>query len=72
MIKGEKLVEKKYGIKNRGLIHFKDGIFKKNDSFEIGQVVRLGNKTVQITSRESPRERYTTGQRQLQDKFLPL
>jgi predicted alpha/beta superfamily hydrolase len=50
VIKGEKLVEKKYGIKNRGLIHFTDGIFRNNDSFEIGQVVRLGNKTVQLTS----------------------
>ena len=50
VIKGEKLVEKKYGIKTRGLIHFTDGIFRNNDSFEIGQVVRLGHKRVQVTS----------------------
>ena len=50
VIRGEKLTEKKYGIKKRGLIHFTDGIFKKDDSFEIGQVISLGNTPVQITS----------------------
>jgi predicted alpha/beta superfamily hydrolase len=50
VINGEKLVEKKYGIKKRGIIHFTDGIFKKDDSFEIGQVINLGNTPVQITS----------------------
>ncbi len=50
VIRGEKTVEKKYGIKRRGAIHFTDGIFKKNDSFEIGQVIRLGNSLAQITS----------------------
>lgn len=50
VISGEKLVEKKYGIKRRGLIHFTDGMFKKDDSFEIGQVLKLGGKTAQITS----------------------
>lgn len=50
VVTGEKLVEKKYGIKRRGAIHFTDGIFKKDDSFEIGQVIRLGNSLAQITS----------------------
>jgi len=50
VITGEKLVEKKYGIKRRGAIHFTDGIFKKDDSFEIGQVIHLGNSLAQITS----------------------
>jgi len=50
VISAEKLVEKKYGIKKRGIIHFTDGMFKKDDSFEIGQVIKLGNKTSQITS----------------------
>ena len=36
VIAGEKSVVKKYGIKRRGAIHFTDGIFKKDDSFEIG------------------------------------
>jgi predicted alpha/beta superfamily hydrolase len=50
VISGEKLVEKKYGIKRRGAIHFTDGVFKKDDSFEIGQVIHLGNSLAQITS----------------------
>ena len=51
VIQGHKLVEKKYGIKKTGsLIHFTDGIFQKDDSFEIGQVINLGNKTAKITS----------------------
>src|SRR5258706_14356437 len=32
------------------MIHFTDGIFKNNDSFEIGQVLKLGNREVQISS----------------------
>ncbi len=50
VITGEKLVERKYGIKKRGPIHFTDGIFKKDDTFEIGQVISLGNALTQITS----------------------
>jgi hypothetical protein len=50
VIRGEKLVQKKYGIKTRGLIHFTDGIFKADDSFEIGQVIRLEKETAQVTS----------------------
>ncbi len=49
-ISGEKLVDKKFGIKKRGIIHFTDGIFKKDDSFEIGQLIKLGNNPAQITS----------------------
>ena len=47
---GEKFVPRKYGIKTRGVIHFTDGIFKKDDSFEIGQVINLGSSLTQITS----------------------
>ena len=50
VIRGEKSVEKKYGIERRGAIHFTDGIFKKDDSFEIGQVINLGSSLTQITS----------------------
>jgi predicted alpha/beta superfamily hydrolase len=50
VITGEKPVQKKYGIKRKGAIHFTDGIFKKEDSFEIGQVINLGNSLAQITS----------------------
>ncbi|HEX5024279.1 MAG TPA: alpha/beta hydrolase-fold protein [Agriterribacter sp.] len=50
VVAGKKPTEKKYGIKRRGAIHFTDGIFKKDDSFEIGQVINPGNALVQITS----------------------
>ena len=50
LVTGKKLVEKKYGIKRRAPIHFTDGIFKKDDSFEIGQVIHLGNSLAEITS----------------------
>ncbi|HEX8546013.1 MAG TPA: alpha/beta hydrolase-fold protein, partial [Cytophagaceae bacterium] len=50
VIKQHRLVEKKYGIKKTGIIHFVDGIFKKDDSFEIGQVINLGAKPVKLTS----------------------
>lgn len=46
----EKFVQRKYGIKRRGLIHFTDGMFKEDDSFEIGQLIDLGNSEAQITS----------------------
>ena len=49
-VQGQKFVEKKYGIKKTGIIHFTDGIFKKDDSFEIGQVIKLGSKPAKITS----------------------
>lgn len=51
LIQGRKLVEKKYGIKKIGaILHFTDGIFKKDDSFEIGQVINLGDKSAKINS----------------------
>ncbi len=49
----EKLVEKKYGTKTRNrLIHFTDGMFinSPQESYEIGQVIRLGNRSARITS----------------------
>jgi len=50
-ISAEKLVEKKYGIKKRSpLVHFTDGMFPKNDIFEIGQLIKFGNTPSQITS----------------------
>ena len=50
-ITSEKLVEKKYGVKRRNLVmHFRDGMFQKEDIFEIGQLIRLGNTVAQITS----------------------
>ncbi|WP_057939338.1 alpha/beta hydrolase-fold protein [Algoriphagus resistens] len=50
IITGRKMVEKKYGIKRRGAIHFTDGMFKKDDIFEIGQVINLGNTVAKINS----------------------
>lgn len=50
-ITADKLVEKKYGVKRRNLLmHFSDGMFQKDDVFEIGQLIRLGNTPAQITS----------------------
>ncbi|MFD0751169.1 alpha/beta hydrolase-fold protein [Mucilaginibacter calamicampi] len=51
LIRSDKLVERKFGIRNTGaLLHFTDGIFKKDDSFEIGQVIDLGARPGKITS----------------------
>ncbi len=51
LIQRKKLVEKKYGIKKNGtILHFTDGIFKEDDSFEIGQVINLGDKPAKISS----------------------
>lgn len=51
VVQGQKLVEKKYGIKKTGaVLRFTDGIFEKDDSFEIGQVINLGAKQVKISS----------------------
>jgi predicted alpha/beta superfamily hydrolase len=52
-ITAEKLVEKKYGIKRRNLLlHFTDGMFMHatHDSYEIAQLIRLGNRPTRITS----------------------
>jgi len=44
-------IEKKYGIKKRGgPLHFTDGMFSQEDIFEIGQLIKLGSSTAQITS----------------------
>lgn len=50
-INSEKLVERKFGIKRRGLgFHFTDGILYKENSFEIGQLIKLKDARAQITS----------------------
>jgi len=46
----DRLSDKKYGIKKRGVIHFTDGMFKKDDCFEIGQVINVGDNLAQVTS----------------------
>lgn len=43
--------EHKFGIKRRGLlIHFSDGMFNPEDSFEIGQLIKLGKAQIKVTS----------------------
>lgn len=52
-VTAEKRVEKKYGIKRRNrLLHFTDGMFlnANHDSFEIAQLIRLGDAPARITS----------------------
>lgn len=50
-VSAEKLVEKKYGIKKRSsLLHFTDGMFAKDDIFEIGQLIHFGNNSAQVIS----------------------
>ncbi|PIB35757.1 hypothetical protein BFP72_10305 [Reichenbachiella sp. 5M10] len=48
--KGEQIQEKTFGTKRHGkLIHFADGMFRDNtDRIEIGQVIKLKKKTVQV------------------------
>lgn len=50
VVRGHRLTERKYGIKRRGAVHFSDGMFEKDEDFEIGQVVRLGKSRAQIVS----------------------
>lgn len=48
---GQELKEQRFGIKRRGLlIHFADGMFNKDDSFEIGQLIKLGSTPAKLTS----------------------
>jgi len=50
-IMAKKSKEHKFGIKRRGLlIHFSDGMFNPEDSFEIGQLIKLGKGQIKITS----------------------
>ncbi|WP_134088490.1 alpha/beta hydrolase-fold protein [Olivibacter sp. XZL3] len=43
--------ERRFGIKRRGLLmHFADGMFNKDDSFEIGQLIKLGAHPVKINT----------------------
>ena len=45
------LKEHRFGIKRRGLlIHFSDGMFNPDDSFEIGQLIKLGDIPVKLTA----------------------
>jgi predicted alpha/beta superfamily hydrolase len=52
-VTAEKRVEKKFGIRRRNrLLHFTDGMFlnANHDSFEIAQLIRLGDAPARITS----------------------
>jgi len=50
-VAGQELKERRFGIKRRGLlIHFADGMFNKNDSYEIGQLIKLGSTPAKLTS----------------------
>lgn len=43
--------ERRFGIKRRGLLmHFADGMFNKDDSFEIGQLIKLGASPVKVNT----------------------
>ena len=51
LVIGKKHKEQKFGIKRRGtLIHFSDGMFNPEDSFEIGQLIKLGESKIKVTS----------------------
>ncbi|MGK6352976.1 alpha/beta hydrolase-fold protein [Parapedobacter sp. DT-150] len=51
VVSGRKPVERRYGIKTRNLLlHFTDGMFEPDDSFEIGQLIKLGETPAKITS----------------------
>lgn len=46
-----KPVERKFGVKRRNLlIHFTDGMFNQEDIFEIGQLIKIGNRATRIQS----------------------
>jgi predicted alpha/beta superfamily hydrolase len=50
-IVSRKSEERRFGIKRRGLlVHFSDGMFNKHDSFEIGQLIKLGAYPVKINT----------------------
>lgn len=51
IVKGGKLTEKKFGIKNnRAVIHFTDGSTNQNDIFEIAQLIKFDTTISKITS----------------------
>lgn len=49
-IVSQKQVEKKFGIKNNGLIHLGDGSTNQDDIFEIAQLIQPGSSQLKITS----------------------
>lgn len=51
VVVGKRPKEHRFGIKRRGLlIHFSDGMFNPDDSFEIGQLIKLGDIPVKLTA----------------------
>lgn len=51
VVVGKRPKEHQFGIKRRGfLIHFSDGMFNPDDSFEIGQLIKLGDNPVKLTA----------------------
>lgn len=51
VVLGKRPKEHRFGIKRRGLlIHFSDGMFNPDDSFEIGQLIKLGDIPVKLTA----------------------
>src|SRR5690606_507624 len=50
VVLSKRLEERRFGIKRRGrLIHFADGMFNPDDSFEIGQLIKLGDRPVKLS-----------------------
>lgn len=51
VVVGKRPKEHLFGIKRRGLlIHFSDDMFNPDDSFEIGQLIKLGDISVKLTA----------------------
>lgn len=51
VVLGKRPKEYQFGIKRRGLlIHFSDGMFNPDDSFEIGQLIKLGDTPIRLTA----------------------
>jgi len=51
VVLGKRPKEHRFGIKRRGaLIHFSDGMFNPDDSFEIGQLIKFGDTPVKLTA----------------------
>jgi len=50
-VHGAKLVERKYGVTSqKALVHFTDGTIRPGEAFEIAQLIRLDQPTVNLTS----------------------
>ncbi|WDF69629.1 alpha/beta hydrolase-fold protein [Sphingobacterium oryzagri] len=51
VVEGKPRKEERFGIKRRGrLIHFADGMFNPHDSFEIGQLIKLGKNPILLSA----------------------